>query len=280
MKTKMFVSLTDDICFKYIFSKELVLKDFLNSFFEFIGKKEKVVSIKTNTEVELFGKNYKHKVFYGDILIYTNTDKILSIEMYNHFQKEEFNKSISYLTRIFSNQLERGENYLEVKKIVGINLMKGNYNYNNFYLINDYGFINKLNYGVIKNECLEMYLIRLDLVKENVYNYNEERFIKWLKFINAKDIVEMKEIGNGDERMEQALKFMEEFLNDEEIRNVYDKINDVKRYAKRQGVKEGKAEGRRDEKFEIARNMLKINLDITSIMAVTGLTKNEIEALK
>ena len=32
MKTKMFVSLTDDICFKYIFSKELVLKDFLNSF--------------------------------------------------------------------------------------------------------------------------------------------------------------------------------------------------------------------------------------------------------
>ena len=66
MKTKMFVSLTDDICFKYIFSKEEILKDFLNSFFEFIGKKEKVVSIKTNTEVELFGKNYKHKVFYGN----------------------------------------------------------------------------------------------------------------------------------------------------------------------------------------------------------------------
>ena len=188
-------------------------------------------------------------------------------------------ESLYYLV-FFKLILERGKNYLEVKKIVGINLMKGNYNYNNFYLINDYGFINKLNYGVIKNECLEMYLIRLDLVKENVYNYNEERFIKWLKFINAKDIVEMKEIGNGDERMEQALKFMEEFLNDEEIRNVYDKINDVERYAKRQGVKEGKAEGRRDEKFEIARNMLKINLDITSIMAVTGLTKNEIEALK
>ena len=188
-------------------------------------------------------------------------------------------ESLYYLV-FFKLILERGENYLEVKKIVGINLMKGNYNYNNFYLVNDYGFINKLNYGVIKNECLEMYLIRLDLVKENVYNYNEERFIKWLKFINAKDIVEMKEIGNGDERMEQALKFMEEFLNDEEIRNVYNKINDVERYAKRQGVKERKAEGRRDEKFEIARNMLKINLDITSIMAVTGLTKNEIEALK
>ena len=58
--------LTNDICFKYIFSKAIILKDFLNSFFLFIGKKEKVVSVKSNTEVELFGSKYKHKVFYGD----------------------------------------------------------------------------------------------------------------------------------------------------------------------------------------------------------------------
>ena len=83
-------------------------------------------------------------------LLITNTKKILIIEMYNNFQKEGFNKSISYLTRIFSNQLERGESYLNVKKVIGINFMKGNYNYNNFYLINEYGFINKLNYGSIK----------------------------------------------------------------------------------------------------------------------------------
>ena len=40
--------------------------------------------------------------------------------------------------------------------------MKGNYNFNNFYLINDYGLV----------------MIRLDLVKEKVYNDNNERFIK------------------------------------------------------------------------------------------------------
>ena len=39
----------------------------------------------------------------------------------------------------------------------------------------------------------------------------------------------MRNIAKGDEVMEQALEFMEEFLNDEEIRNVYDKINDVKK---------------------------------------------------
>ena len=275
MKTKMIISLTDDICFKYIFSKEEILKDFLNSFFEFMGKKEKVVSTKSNTEAELFGSKYKHKVFYGDILVYTNTGSILSIEMYNKFQKEEFNKSISYLTRIFSSQLERGEEYQRVRKTIGINLMKGNYHYNNFYLVNDYGFINKLNYGGIKDECLEMYLIRLDLVKENVYNYNEKRFIKWLKLINAEGVEEMKKIVEGDEGMEQVLKFMEDFLNDEEIRNVYDKINDVEYYAK----KEGRAEGRREGVIETAKNMIEDNVNISDIKKYTGLTIQEIESL-
>ena len=272
MKTKMIISLTDDICFKYIFSKEEILKDFLNSFFEFMGKKEKVVSIKSNTEAELFGSKYKHKVFYGDILVYTNTGSILSIEMYNKFQKEEFNKSISYLTRIFSSQLERGEEYQRVRKTIGINLMKGNYHYNNFYLVNDYGFINKLNYGGIKDECLEMYLIRLDLVKENVYNYNEKRFIKWLKLINAEGVIEMKKIVEGDEGMEQVLKFMEDFLNDEEIRNVYDKINDVEYYAKK--------EGRREGVIETAKNMLKKGFDPVEVADITNLSIEKVNSLK
>ena len=198
VQTKLFKNLTDDICFKYIFSKEIILKDFLNSFFLYIGKKERVVSVKSNTEMELFGRKYKHKVFYGDILVFTNAESILSIEMYNHFGREEFNKSVSYLTRIFSSQLERGENYQKVKKTIGINLMKGNYNLNNFYLVNDYGFINKLNYGGIKDECLEMYLIRLDLVWEKVYNDNNKRFIKWLKFINVESLEEMRKIVKGD----------------------------------------------------------------------------------
>ena len=279
MPTKTFVNLTDDVCFKYIFCKEEILKDFINSFFAFINKKERVVRVKTNTQKEMFGKKRQNKVFYGDILVYTNTKKILIIEMYNNFQKEEFNKSISYLTRIFSNQLERGESYLNVKKVIGINFMKGNYNYNNFYLINEYGFINKLNYGSIKDECLEMYMVRLDLIREKVYNYSDIRFIKWLKLINAKDMMEMKKISEGDEIMEQTLKFMDEFLNDEEIRNVYDKIRDVEYHAKKEGLADGLAEGHANM-LNSAKKMLDRGMSIQVIEEITGLTKKEIESLQ
>ena len=130
--------------------------------------------------------------------------------------------------------------------------MKGNYNFNNFYLINDYGLV----------------MIRLDLVKEKVYNDNNERFIKWLKLINTESLEEMRNIAKGDEVMEQALEFMEEFLNDEEIRNVYDKINDVKYYAKK------------EEKVETAKNMLKKGFSLQEISEITNLSIKEINDLK
>lgn len=133
-----------------------------------------------------------------------------------------------------------------------INFMKGNYNFNNFYLINDYGLV----------------MIRLDLVKEKVYNDNNERFIKWLKLINTESLEEMRKIAKGDEVMEQALEFMEEFLNDEEIRNVYDKINDVKYYAKK------------EEKIETAKNMLKKGFPLQEISEITNLSIKEINDLK
>jgi len=44
--------------------------------------------------------------------------------------------------------------------------------------------------------------------------------------------------------------------------------------------KEGIAEGTRQNKIEIAKNMLNENMDIEIITKVTGLTKKEIETLK
>ena len=90
----------------------------------------------------------------------------------------------------------------------------------------------------------------------------------------------MKIVAKKDENMERVLVFMERFVNDEEVRGIYDKINDVERDAKEQGLAEGQIEGRHYEKFEIARNLLEMNLDIDSIMKATGLIKKEVEALK
>lgn len=158
--------------------------------------------------------------------------------------------------------------------------MEENYHLNNFQILNNYGFVNKFNYGRMKDEYLEMYLIRLDLVKEMVYNKIESRFEKWLKFIKAGSIEEMKEIAEGDGNMERALAFMERFVNDEEVRGIYDKINDVERDAKERGIAEGLAEGLVEGIKKTAKNLLRMDFKIEDIMEATGLSKEEIEALK
>ena len=82
----------------------------------------------------------------------------------------------------------------------------------------------------------------------------------------------MRIIAKGDDIMEQALDFMESFLNDENIRDVYDKINDVK--------EEAMEEGKRENAIETAKSMLKDNMSIKMISKYTGLSKQEIEALR
>ena len=96
----------------------------------------------------------------------------------------------------------------------------------------------------------------------------------------AKSKKEMKEIAGSDEIMNKAIKYMEEFLNDEEIQDVYDKITDVEYYAKKEGQAEGRREGKKENAMEIAKSMLLDKIDIKKVAKYTGLSINQLEALK
>ena len=50
--------------------------------------------------------------------------------------------------------------------------------------------------------------------------------------------------------------------------------------AKRDGKAEGKIEGAKEKEIQIAKNLLKLNVEIETIINATGLTKEEIEKLK
>ena len=189
-----------------------------------------------------------------------------------------------YISRKFSNQFKRGKDYKNVKKITSFNIIQKNYYFNNQSLINDYAFIDKYDYQVVNNKCLEMYLVKLDKIKDIVYIQKEEkRFIKWLRMIKAKDMNELKEIGKEDEVMESAIRLMEDFLNDEELQDEYDKITDIEYYALEKGRKEGMIKGRKEgheNLLKTTKNLLEMNMSIKDIIYATGLSQEEIESLK
>ena len=84
---KLKYSLTDDICFKYVFRNEKILTSLLNSFFSYIHADKSVVEIEITTQKEMIGSKRENKAFYGDILAYLDTNEIVSIEMYKKVYK-------------------------------------------------------------------------------------------------------------------------------------------------------------------------------------------------
>ena len=264
MNIKVFYAITDDLVFKHLFSREEILRDFLNSYYEYMNEQLKVVRVKSNIDEVIKGSKRKYKVYYGDIMAYIDNGEIVSIEMYQQFGKKEYQKSLSYISRKYANQYERGKEY-KGRKVTGINIIKHNYYKRS--KISDYVFVDKIDMEINK-EYLEMILINVEEVKKMVYNKEEKRFIRWIRLIGAESMEEIKRIGGSDEVMEQAIKYMEEFLKDEEIQDIYDKIADVEYNAEQAGI------------IKTAKNMIQNGLSVSEIMKYTGLSKEEVEALE
>ena len=231
-------------------------------------EKKQILKIETTTDHPIRGNKRKYKMYYGDVLVYLNTDEIISLEMYKEFSQNEFKKNLASISRKFSNQFERGKNYDSGKKIIGINLILNNHLKLQKNLMNDYCFIDKYDYQNSNDEYLEMVLLNIDKVSKIVYDEEEEKLIKWLRLIGAESMEELKEIAKGEKEMEQAIAYMEDFLNDEEIQDVYDKIVDVADKAERKA------------NINTAKKLLKMNLSIKNISEATGLSTEEIENLK
>ena len=117
-----------------------------------------------------------------------------------------------------------------------------------------------------------MYLVRLDLLEELRYtDINKEKFVRWIRLINAKGVDEMKKIAKGDRIMQETVEFVENFLNSEERLEKYDKINIL--------LSQAEDKGRDEEKIATAKNMLDDGVEISMIMKYTNLPKEKIEAL-
>ena len=109
----------------------------------------------------------------------------------------------------------------------------------------------------------------------------------WLRFIKTNNEEEMEMLAHENPEIEIAYDALQDLSNDEAKRHEAQQremylqnemaINE-ERYE--QGVKEGKEQGLKESKIEIAKNLLRINLPLEQISAATGLSVDEIKKLK
>ena len=283
------MQLTVDYAFKRVFGRngnESILKDFLESILDI---EIKSITIQ-NPEIP---KNIKNsKVGILDIRAEVNGDEITEVEMQVHNQYNIDKRSPTYLTKIYSEQLNEGEPYIKVKKVVVINILNFNYYKRNSYHSVarmkfeeskesekvDLGYIVEDKYAT---EDLEMHFIELPKFRMKDPNMSS-KLEQWLCLIcNEEEMIEMarsknKEIDKAKKELERlAMNPEEKEMYDLRMKAIRDEMN-----IRESGYIDGLAEGEKSKSIEIAKNMLKKQMKVQDIIDITGLSSEEIETLK
>ena len=262
-KEKKFLSLSEDLLFKEAFAhpdNRDKLIYFLSCFTDFT--KEYLESVKINIEYESILSNPKNNSLRGNLLV--KFDKyIINIEDYSIFDKNSFDKSMSYSMRVFSNANSETD---VSKSVIQINIVD-NVTPKDLIenLVEDTMILKDRDNDEIFFNKFQIKYYRLDAVREIEYDKNDLQQ-RWLRFIGAKTALERKKIAEGDELLMELDNWCEEYINDEQTKKIFADWADY--VAENKGIRKGK--------MEIAQNMLKDNVDVETIKKYTNLTEEEI----
>ena len=266
-----------DALFKKIYGKIRALSSFLKAFFEHIHYEEPLGEIKIFTEKNLDKTTRSQKDMRTDILVYTE-NYIIIIEAYTRLNKEGLLKAGKYASKIDGDQLQENENYVDGRKVILIIIAD---NVSPSLNLSD-DWCQKYNYKGEEPEYKELpleneiYILRVDKLPEvGYYDVINDLLLKHLRLMIETSQKIRKQIAREDDDLMTIATDPTKYMHDDSIYQYYNA--EVK--ARAIGYGDGKEDGRRDEKIEIAKSMLEES-DVSYISKVTGLSIEEINKLQ
>lgn len=228
-------------------------------------------------EIPKNNKGEKGKV--SDIMcILSNT--IIIIEINDNYYQNLFCKNALYAYATLVSSIP--VNAEEYKKVILVNIDS----FNHFKAKEPILTFTTRYKELEEHKLYTSYHILLENITNTNYNINEE-VRKFGDFLGTKLTIEkLKEKYKGDEKYMDIVKKVEKFMKDNHLVQYYDleashkyEVEDSFNTGKNEGKEEGRKEGTQLEKYNIAKNLLRLNVDISTIMKSTGLSKQEIERL-
>ncbi|MCF7800105.1 Rpn family recombination-promoting nuclease/putative transposase [Candidatus Babeliales bacterium] len=286
----MFLDPKSDIAFKKLFGnnqKKNILISFLNSVLE-RKDGEKIVSVEI-----LDPNNYpdivllKHSIVDVKCTDEKNKNYIVEMQVSN---LNDYSERCQYYTSLaFSRQLQKGEDYCQLKPVIFVGIVCFNLFESSDYLSHHLIMNSKTYEHTLKH--LEFHFIELNKFNKQLSDLDDNVVDKWTYLLkNAidmntvpKNLADPKEIKEAFEVLNQCnwtrkeLEAYDEYLD--RLRVARSQQKTLQEESKAAGLAEGKAEGEKKTKTKIAKNMLD-KFDTKIISEITGLSLKEIEDLK
>ena len=272
---------TNDLLFKRIYGKEgseKITEDFIKAF---LGLDVTIEKLQDSKALDI---NYiDKKAGVLDVLVTNKDGTKINLEMQvGHYTNVE-ERFCFYGFELFTEQFQKGLQYNEAKKTIGVLILKDDYS--KYKGCEDYILSWKLReekyHDLILTDKLELCIISLEKIKKKVALgeiSDKDQIAIWTKFLlNPKELKE--EDMNENKEVKEAYDKYNEMIDDVEVRRAaFKRQLDImeKHAAKQDGINEGKEEAQK----QIAKKLLDRGMSIDEIMEITDLTKEEIEDLK
>lgn len=285
---------TNDIVFQLIFGKNKnkhLTDSFIKSIFNYIGDKSELNNINIKSEVSLEKNRFNDKTVRLDILAkYDN--HIVCIEMQNTYNSNIYNRARCYFAKVCAEELERGEDYINLKPITMIVILNEDSNpkLKQTQYLQDIVTVDNEHRDKVVNIGIKFIFIVLPRLKNNVSLDYDIPFIQWLKFLEYRDmgvidtmckkntaIKEANEELLGISAEEEERRWQRFYDNgDLELRLTYSEGVDAGR---EEGRTEGEVSGRLKAFMEMAKKLLAEKYPVDKIKELTGLSEKQINEL-
>ena len=278
LKEGEIIPLNFDFVFTSIFTNPdnmIIIENFVSCLLDLDLKlvKGNIKILNRNLSVE----NKKERNKQVDLLLEYRGEKI-NIEINNYYSKGITDRNIVYASYIHGKQLDYEDNtYSNINKTIQINL---NNIRTNSTLRERYFFRNDKN--TILSEKFEIDQIDMVLARDICYNDYSNKLARWCMVLTSKTKEEFKKYLGEDLMEKEAKEKLEEktskMSDDEEVYALYSAYT-KEELEKNTLIEEAEQRGIEKNKLEIAKNMIKENIDIDIISKITGLDKQELEKL-
>ena len=257
---------------------------------------QKLISLVTEIALEKLTQGFK--MLHPDIgvgkntvdseadLIYLYKDAYINMEMIMVYSKISDTKNYIYTSQLFLRKISSSKDYQNALKVIQINFDNYDRFGKNLFIYQSVVMESRIH--IERNKYLEIYDINLDYLRKVDYNHIKKGSLEYyLYFMVAEDTQKIKTLYEGD-LMEQVLGKVTSMMGAIDELLLYDRkkvesssyYQDGKKDGMKEGLKVGVHEGKQQEKYTIAKNLLDLNVAVPIIMKSTGLSKKEIKELQ
>lgn len=272
---------TVDFCFKELMYNENVRKGIIAAILQ-IHPDEVADTELMLTTLRKQSEDDKYGIL--DVRVRLKNGTQIDFEMQVIYYDYWANRTIYYLSKMYTEQIKEGESYDKLEKCIRVSIL------NHVLFQNDEECYRRIVFcdaktGKEYSDLMEMHI--LELPKLPAEQKDETDLMQWMRFLGGKSREDFRKMAEKDSQFEEAYRVLDRLSADEEKRIEYEArqkaIRDrdiLLKTGENRGLEKGREEGRVVERQENIREMLLDHVPIDKIKQYTKATDEEIKKIQ